>query len=495
IVDKKEFFKELRLVVYVFAATIAVCLVLGICFAYYMTIKNHRPILRLMAQLDKTNTTDSRPHENELQYIDKRMTQLLEDSEEQNRKLVIHNLVLRDAVFSRFLQNEPLSDISMEELLESIGISFTEPYFAVVMFYIDDVKDLFFEEATEEMLADNYQLARLIISNILSDVLPSELHCAFCNLNGMFCCIINTAQKENGGDKIKQSLLQTQDFTRDNFGLSFMAGVSRFYEGYEGLSGCYKEALECMEYKLLVDNGVVEYSNISESQTNLYYFPIEKEIQLINTLKAGDYEKSQQLLQHIFEVNLHQARPQIQTAKCLVYDVMGCVMKVLNDLGDLDGNNVFEQFKVFERIDRCKTVLSIQEELTDIFKQICESSMNESVEKTHRLIEGIKTFVGSYYDDPNLSCEVISDHFKINQSYLSTMFRKYTNQGLLEYIVKMRVEKAKQLLEEQEMTVDQAAKRVGYINTRTFTRAFKKYMGTTPGKYHEMALHQSQQKA
>lgn len=307
----------------------------GDLFAYYTvtepkltitqreTVKNHRPILRLMAQLDKTNAADGTPRGNELQYIDKRMTQLLEDTEEQSRKLVIHNLVLRDAVFSRFLQNEPLSDISMEELLESVGISFTEPYFAVVMIYIDDVKDLFFEEATEDMMADNYQLARLIISNILSDVLPPELHCAFCSLNGAFCGIVNTVRKEGSGDKIKQALLQ-----------------------------------------------------------------------------------------HIFEVNLHQARPQIQTAKCLVYDVMGCVMKVLNDIGDLDGNNVFEQFKVFERIDRCKTVLSIQKELTDIFKKICENSMNESVEKMHRLIEGVKTFVGSYYDDPNLSCEVISDLLK-----------------------------------------------------------------------------------
>lgn len=239
----------------VFAATIAVCLVLGVAFAYYMTVKNHRPILRLMAQLDKTNAADGTPRGNELQYIDKRMTQPL--------------------------------------------------------------------EATEDMMADNYQLARLIISNILSDVLPPELHCAFCSLNGAFCGIVNTVRKEGSCDKIKQALLQ-----------------------------------------------------------------------------------------HIFEVNLHQARPQIQTAKCLVYDVMGCVMKVLNDIGDLDGNNVFEQFKVFERIDRCKTVLSIQKELTDIFKKICENSMNESVEKMHRLIEGVKTFVGSYYDDPNLSCEVISDLLK-----------------------------------------------------------------------------------
>ena len=169
-------------------------------------------------------------------------------------------------------------------------------------------------------------------------------------------------------------------------------------------------------------------------------------------------------MKQIFEVNLHQARPQIQMAKCLVYDIMGCVMKVLNDLGDLDGNNIFEEFKIFERIEKCKTVLSIQEELTDIFKKICENSMNESVEKVNRLIEDVKTFVSSYYDDPNLSCEVISDHFKMHQSYLSTVFRKYTNQGLLEYIVKMRVEKAKQLLREPGMTVEKTAVRVGSVS-------------------------------
>lgn len=495
IVDKHEFFKELNQVIYMFVITIAVCLVLGICFAYYMSVRNHKPIRRLMEQLNKGNGSGKRQNENELQYIDKRMAQILEENEQQSRKAEIHNLVLRDAVFSRFLKNEPLSNISMEELLESVGISFTEPYFAVVMFYIDNVKELFFEEASENTEADNYKLARLIISNILDDVMSYDLHHAFCELNGVFSCIINTARREGAEDRIRQALLQTQDFTSSNFGLRFMAGVSRVCESQEGLSDCYKEALACMEYKLLFNNEIIEYNNINETQPNLYYFPIEKEIRLIDTLKSGDYEKSQLLLKQIFEVNLHQARPQIQMAKCLVYDIMGCVMKVLNDLGDLDGNNIFEEFKIFERIEKCKTVLSIQEELTDIFKKICENSMNESVEKVNRLIEDVKTFVSSYYDDPNLSCEVISDHFKMHQSYLSTVFRKYTNQGLLEYIVKMRVEKAKQLLREPGMTVEKTAVRVGYVNTRTFTRAFKKYIGTTPGKYREEAEKERKQDA
>ncbi len=57
----------------------------------------------------------------------------------------------------------------------------------------------------------------------------------------------------------------------------------------------------------------------------------------------------------------------------------------------------------------------------------------------------------------------------MNQSYLSTMFRKYANQGLLEYIVKLRVEKAKQLLEETDVTwacfVDYGVKKQEMIRT------------------------------
>jgi AraC-like DNA-binding protein len=47
----------------------------------------------------------------------------------------------------------------------------------------------------------------------------------------------------------------------------------------------------------------------------------------------------------------------------------------------------------------------------------------------------------------------------------------------------LRLEKAKRLLEEGAMTIDEIAAAVGYSNTSNFARMFKKLEGVTPGQY------------
>ena len=54
---------------------------------------------------------------------------------------------------------------------------------------------------------------------------------------------------------------------------------------------------------------------------------------------------------------------------------------------------------------------------------------------------------------------------------------------MLEYIATIRVSKAMDLLVSTEDTLEKIAEAVGYINVRTFSRTFLKYVGISPGKY------------
>lgn len=486
IVEKDEYLKELKRVRLIIFVTVLLCVALGIALAYYLSVRNHKPIRKLIEQLGVKDmqADNGGKTENEFQMIDRRLSEILESNELQNSKIASQNVILRDAVFAKLLNNETVSEVSMEELLSSIDVSFSEPNFALIAFYFEEISGLFFEEKKGRKEED-IKLSKLIVSNILDDILGGDYTKVFCDINGVFSCIVNTSNSKCE-ENLRKALDSLLEFTQNNFNLGFMACISQVHEGIEGLAVCQKEVAECLEYKFILGNEIISYRDVSETQTNLYYFPIGQEVQMISSLKNGDYEKSLEILNKIFEVNLSQAKPQLQTAKCLVYDILGSVMKVLNDIGEIDGNNIFERFNVFERIDKCYTVLSIKDELISIFKEICEKSMNESVEKTNRMIESVKNFIESYYDDPNLSGAMISDHFKINQSYLSTIFKRNTSQGLLEYIAKTRVQKAISLLRETSDTVEKIAEKVGYVNVRTFSRTFKKYAGETPGKYREM---------
>ncbi|MNG34810.1 Arabinose operon regulatory protein [compost metagenome] len=72
--------------------------------------------------------------------------------------------------------------------------------------------------------------------------------------------------------------------------------------------------------------------------------------------------------------------------------------------------------------------------------------------------------------------------------YLSTFFKKHQGQNLLDYITTKRIQQAKLLMQNKELTIVQIAQKVGYNNDVVFIRAFKKVEGVTPGKYRETSL-------
>ena len=73
----------------------------------------------------------------------------------------------------------------------------------------------------------------------------------------------------------------------------------------------------------------------------------------------------------------------------------------------------------------------------------------------------------------------------MNNSYLSKVFKKSFGVGVLEYINKLRIEKSKQMLIDTNLSLLQISESIGYISDITFIRIFKRYEGTTPGKFRE----------
>lgn len=71
-------------------------------------------------------------------------------------------------------------------------------------------------------------------------------------------------------------------------------------------------------------------------------------------------------------------------------------------------------------------------------------------------------------------------------AYMSRLFKERTGYGLLDYINKVRIEKAKVLLNENSYSIQEIALKVGFVNSNTFIRSFKKAEGITPGSYKKM---------
>lgn len=83
----------------------------------------------------------------------------------------------------------------------------------------------------------------------------------------------------------------------------------------------------------------------------------------------------------------------------------------------------------------------------------------------------------------NLKLETLAPLFGYNSSYLGRLFTKKMNMNFNSYLDRVRIAKAKELLDEDSLKVYEIAERVGYSNVDYFHRKFKKYERTSPAEY------------
>ena len=86
------------------------------------------------------------------------------------------------------------------------------------------------------------------------------------------------------------------------------------------------------------------------------------------------------------------------------------------------------------------------------------------------------------FRSPEMNVSMIAGYFQINAAYYARIFKKYMGVAPLDYIHQLRMISAKELMT-KGVSVKDTASIVGYYNTLTMSRAFKRYEGITPGKY------------
>lgn len=94
------------------------------------------------------------------------------------------------------------------------------------------------------------------------------------------------------------------------------------------------------------------------------------------------------------------------------------------------------------------------------------------------LIGRIKGYVRDHYQDVTL--EDIAQVVHMHPNYVSKIFCRKTGQHFSDYLLSVRMEKAKDLLSDIRYKTYEVSEMLGYRNSKNFTRAFKYYYGKTP---------------
>ena len=214
-----------------------------------------------------------------------------------------------------------------------------------------------------------------------------------------------------------------------------------------------------------------------------YEYTLAKEYQLINVIKAGDFNKGGSIIGTIFEKSFQNGHFSINIARCLSYDIVGTVMKAIESTDSDTGKEFLDGLNPIQCLIDCKTIEEMKIRLTGIIEEVCSFMGKNKKGCNRKLIDNIIVYINSNYSNYNISISFIADRFDSNPAYLSRLFKEQTGQNLLDYINIVRIEKAKQFMKDSDQRIYKVAEKVGYNDSNTFIKTFKKYEGITPTEF------------
>lgn len=101
------------------------------------------------------------------------------------------------------------------------------------------------------------------------------------------------------------------------------------------------------------------------------------------------------------------------------------------------------------------------------------------------LITNVKKYIAAHIEE-KLSLPEVASVFGISPNYLSNLFKKNGDVGFLEYITQLKIDKAKQLMQNSNLKVYEIAEHLGFESAFYFSKVFKKVEGCSPREYLQM---------
>lgn len=118
--------------------------------------------------------------------------------------------------------------------------------------------------------------------------------------------------------------------------------------------------------------------------------------------------------------------------------------------------------------------------------QSAQSSTRRSRETGAEYVEMAAEYIRNHFQE-DLTVAKLARYVGLNRSYLTTVFQNTVNMSPQQYLMRFRMERAAQMLQEGKLTVGEIARSCGYPDPLTFSKAFKRTLGVTPSQYRKDA--------
>jgi AraC-like DNA-binding protein len=468
--------------IYMFIIMIA--LLVGVILLFVLSHNNLAPFKKIENQLEDCFTEEDDISDfkgNDVRNsIDHYIKALIDKKATMQQMLEWQQPFIYSASLSKLMNGLLTSDDELEKIAKNLNIKAKESNFSVLYvnvclneldFYIDD----------SVKIKRGYQE---VIKEVFYNYFGESIY--IYEVDSRSFSILMQWDKESleFNEQIKILFRKVYEELRGQYTLTIYGGVSDIFTDLMLTWQAYQHAFEAFNFAG-PNNELQEYNHIVRNVNN-YYFPLELEQQLVNFIMNGKQNQVEVIMKNIYLENFIERALPISMIKCLLSDLRNTLLKVKFMLPANDNNK--DKLKDLEyKLGQKKSYELMQ----SIANDLCEMFETKSTQNV--LIDKIQQYIRENYMDSSLSLCKISEEFNISESYFSYLFKEVTKENFSEYLEKIRIDKAYQLLKTTSMNIVDIAKDVGYNNPASFRRAFKRICKITPVEVRSVSHTNNQQ--
>ncbi|MCM3628280.1 helix-turn-helix domain-containing protein [Paenibacillus glycanilyticus] len=475
-----EYANQIKFMTWTFTGiAIAVGLLVGLLLAYRNSVPIHKLVSVVKEQFGKDETTGR----NEYDFLHGNIAEMIRSSNQLESELRRQLPLIRDAFLKRLLSGELQSreEIFAAASQANTGIYGHSGY--VCILHIQGYTGMDSVEVLNELHA-----ARLLLKQALLDIAGFTLTTDWGSDRIVIVFAAKEAETGNALERedIASLLDQLLRHAFDEYRISFTAALGGSFESETEVNVSYEQAKQTMDHALHADRkGVVWFDEI-RLETATYYYPLDMELRLIGTIRAGESEEARRLVRSVLSLNTEQRELSVEMWQQLVGELKGTLLKLLDQKLFME-SGMFEQLKDQIIAIQAADKRSFQNEIEEIAQSMCSVVVSRKNDGHTRIIEAIKAYISQHFSDSDLTLYRVAEEVERPEKYISQLFKEVTGSNLSDYLEQVRMEHAIALLRENRYTVDEISSRAGYNSSHSFRRAFKRVTGVSPSSYRQIA--------
>ncbi|MCR5218662.1 helix-turn-helix domain-containing protein [Treponema sp.] len=266
-----------------------------------------------------------------------------------------------------------------------------------------------------------------------------------------------------------------------NISAGIRAGVSRIQTDKSLLQASYNESLSALN-KSAVNGGLVFFGIQETDNSKKQVVNSEFKNNLINKLITGDSKGVKAFLE-LYTSELISSDLPLDKIKNNFFEL---IVTANNTTKEINKNFVSDCFDNAFSTFSSENDINLIKEFVHKFLLECTTSIT-SVKKAevHPVIKKVCDYVNENLSK-DISLEEAADFAGISSFYLSKLFKEEKGETFINFISDKRLEKARQLLEETELSIKEITAEVGYNDQNYFSRIFKNKYGLSPKEYRKV---------